>query len=487
MGIGPSAIAGRMAAWCLMACGALLSISPYVRPTDGIDTDATTVVGLVVIAVGILTRLAPWDRWSGRATLLIAVAALALLVAGYTETGYAALPQAAYTYAVFYLLLFCWIGLCQPRGTATLLSPVAAAAYAVPLSQAPDPGIALASLLFITPVGAMLGELVAWTMGREAEAKALDASRATDLEALLSAATELQAEGEVEGVGDRVAAAATDLLRASGAVVVLRAPDGSLAFEGAHGLDVTSGLVAALDVTQAVEQALADGEVVLTGNRQRPAGAVLVFPLVGRAGPVGAVVVHDPARIVDSFTGYLLSLFGSQAGTAIERRQVIGELTDQAMRDSLTGVGNRRHASGLLASVAPGDAVVLIDLDHFKKVNDTDGHATGDLVLAQLGLYLRNAVREADAVARYGGEEFLVVLRDLEGGVEAAVQRLVEEWRKSCTKATISGGVAVHVAGTNAVDTLNRADEALYHAKRTGRDRACAWRADLAAADVPTS
>jgi diguanylate cyclase (GGDEF)-like protein len=101
-------------------------------------------------------------------------------------------------------------------------------------------------------------------------------------------------------------------------------------------------------------------------------------------------------------------------------------------------------------------------------------------VLAQLGLFLRNAVREADAVARYGGEEFLVVLRDLQGSVEAGVQRLVEEWRKSCTKATISGGVAVHVAGTNAAETLNRADEALYHAKRTGRDRACAWRADLA-------
>jgi diguanylate cyclase (GGDEF)-like protein len=476
-----------MAAWSLVSCGALVVIGVTLGPSlDGVDARASIAVGLATTAFGLLTRLCPWDRWPARASLAIAVVALGLSVAGYSLTGWAEQTAAAYTYAVFYLLLFGWVGLSQPPGTSAWLTPFAAGAYVVPLSQAPDPIEAMWALLFMAPVGALLGELVAWTMSRAASAAALDASRAADLEALLSAATELQAAGDPSETSDRVAAVASELLEAEGAVVLVREGDGHPVFDGAHNIDTTSGLQAALDEA-AVEEVLSTGEIVLTGSKQRDGVSrpVLLFPLVGREGPIGAVVVHGPARLVDPFTTHLLSLFGVQAGTALERRQVIGELTDQAMRDSLTGVGNRRHASGLLSSVRPGDAVVLVDLDHFKRVNDTEGHATGDLVLAQLGLYLRNAVREADAVARYGGEEFLVVLRDLPVAADVAVQRLVEDWRISCTKATISAGVAVHVAGTNAVETLNRADEALYHAKRTGRDRASAWRADLAASTPP--
>ena len=472
-----------MAAWSFVCCGALLVVGAAFVPTiDGVDDRAAIIVGLATIVAGLVTRLLPWDRWPARATIVISVAALGLLVAGYTLTGWAEQSAAAYTYAVFYLLLFGWLGLSQPPGTCAWFTPFAAGAYIVPLSQSPDRMQAMWALLFIAPVGALLGELVAWTVSRATKASALDASRAADLEKLLSAATQLQAEGDSEATSDRVAAVASELLDGDGAVVVLRDLDGHPIFDGASGIDTTSGLVAALDEA-AVEEVLTTGEIVLTDSRQRsgPSRPVLLFPLVGREGPIGAVVVHGPKRLVDAFTKHLLSLFGAQAGTALERRQVIGELTDQAMRDSLTGVGNRRHASGLLNSVRPGDAVVLVDLDHFKRVNDTEGHATGDLVLAQLGLYLRNAVREADAVARYGGEEFLVVLRDLPTPAETAVQRLVEDWRISCTKATISAGVAVHVSGTNAVETLNRADEALYNAKRTGRDKASAWRADLAA------
>ena len=81
------------------------------------------------------------------------------------------------------------------------------------------------------------------------------------------------------------------------------------------------------------------------------------------------------------------------------------------LTDDLTGVGNRRRANLLLESMRPGDGLLLLDLDHFKRVNDSRGHAEGDRILSTLGEYLRSAVREADTVARFGGEEFIVLLR----------------------------------------------------------------------------
>ena len=83
-----------------------------------------------------------------------------------------------------------------------------------------------------------------------------------------------------------------------------------------------------------------------------------------------------------------------------------------AVTDDLTGVGNRRHVNTLLDTLQPGDALLLLDIDHFKDINDRLGHLAGDEVLADLGRYLKINTRDsADTVARYGGEEFLIVLR----------------------------------------------------------------------------
>src|SRR5207244_2384466 len=107
---------------------------------------------------------------------------------------------------------------------------------------------------------------------------------------------------------------------------------------------------------------------------------------------------------------------------------------------ALTGVGNRRHAVGLLDSLQAGDAVVLIDLDNFKDVNDTDGHAAGDAVLVALAHHLRSCVRDADLIARYGGEEFVVVLREAGTHALHTTERLLEEWRRGRPRTTYSAG-----------------------------------------------
>jgi diguanylate cyclase (GGDEF)-like protein len=141
------------------------------------------------------------------------------------------------------------------------------------------------------------------------------------------------------------------------------------------------------------------------------------------------------------------------------------------LTDDLTGVGNRRRANSLLESMQPGDGLLLLDLDHFKQVNDTLGHAEGDRILSLLGAYLQGAVREADTVARFGGEEFIVVLRGAGGQAAEAGDRLLRGWSDAGSGVTLSAGAAVHQATRGPSDTFKASDRALYEAKRLGRDR----------------
>ena len=93
----------------------------------------------------------------------------------------------------------------------------------------------------------------------------------------------------------------------------------------------------------------------------------------------------------------------------------LAALTRANVTDDLTGLGNRRRANSLLDSLDDGDALAILDLDHFKRVNDTLGHHRGDEVLQELGEFLLRTVRDHDTVARYGGEEFIVVIRQRHG------------------------------------------------------------------------
>ncbi len=160
-------------------------------------------------------------------------------------------------------------------------------------------------------------------------------------------------------------------------------------------------------------------------------------------------------------------------------------LAEEAVRDPLTGLHNRRHLDRELDAAVAGTgagpvAVVAVDVDHFKSVNDRWGHAAGDAVLQSVADELRAAARAEDVVARVGGEEFVLVLAGADAG--AAATR-AEELRARCaalvhavpggsTALTVSIGVAVagH-AGDGGTAVLARADAALYAAKAAGRDR----------------
>ena len=170
--------------------------------------------------------------------------------------------------------------------------------------------------------------------------------------------------------------------------------------------------------------------------------------------------------------------------TELERLRT--ELTEQAVRDHLTGLYNRRYLTSVLdsavhAAAASGDAmaVVMIDVDHFKSVNDRFGHAIGDRLLSILARDLARSCGAGATAARYGGEEFVVVLP---GTDLSAAASQAEHWRQQCARLvldtdqgplrpTISAGVARLLPGMTAEDLLRTADQALYVAKAAGRDR----------------
>jgi diguanylate cyclase (GGDEF)-like protein len=148
----------------------------------------------------------------------------------------------------------------------------------------------------------------------------------------------------------------------------------------------------------------------------------------------------------------------------------IDQLVDDAHTDYLTGLGNRRGLSSALHGLVLNDIVILLDLDHFKRINDTRGHAAGDQVIRDFADTMRSVLRSSDGAFRYGGEELVAILRPGDGSPAAAVsflERLSRKWGVA-DRPTFSAGVCMH-GGTSSSETLDRADAALYEAKRAGR------------------
>jgi two-component system cell cycle response regulator len=165
---------------------------------------------------------------------------------------------------------------------------------------------------------------------------------------------------------------------------------------------------------------------------------------------------------------------------------------EMAVRDGLTGLYNRRyfdtHVERMLeSSKANGKplSLMILDMDHFKHVNDTYGHQSGDEILKQLSARIMKSVRPSDLVARYGGEEFVIVMpsTNLKNSsiVGERIRKLIETYpfkilvEPGEIKKTISIGLAVSFPDDRAEQVLERADKALYHVKNTGRNKVAVY------------
>ena len=184
--------------------------------------------------------------------------------------------------------------------------------------------------------------------------------------------------------------------------------------------------------------------------------------------------------------GFISSLRSKLRKRNTELREAVERIEELLNIDSLTGVNNRRHLFDVLAEeinrCSRGNmtfSLLLLDIDNFKKINDTYGHLAGDEILCRIAGDLSENTRIIDTFGRYGGEEFLMVLPQtpLEGAVTKAEK--VRQQVESLTfpdiakdlRITISIGVAAYRQGEHIDNTLLRADQALYAAKDTGRNR----------------
>jgi len=215
-----------------------------------------------------------------------------------------------------------------------------------------------------------------------------------------------------------------------------------------------------------------------------------VLPLTAEGRSVGVLVVEHALRQgsrIERRVVSILERFASQASLALRNAWLLEQLQQVADTDGLTGIANRRVFDSVLdrelARAARNNApvsLVMLDIDHFKQLNDTHGHQRGDDVLRAVAAALAEQCREYDTATRYGGEEFAVILPNCTANeAPAAAERLrvaITE-ADSPVRVTASAGVATFpLNGHDADSVVTAADEALYESKRTGRNRVTASR-----------
>ena len=221
-------------------------------------------------------------------------------------------------------------------------------------------------------------------------------------------------------------------------------------------------------------------------------GSVFVLPLLYERDILGILVLlMEKTNALGSHQRDLLEVLVNQAATSLANARFHAEIERLAVTDGLTGLFNHRHFQERLSHefdrlgrFEEPISLLLIDIDFFKKINDTYGHPVGDSVLRKVADIIRKTIRTVDIPARYGGEEFAVVLVGTDAG---GAMKMAERLRKSVADAkfssgrnsfsiTISIGISTYTKDIKGKEAfIERADKALYDAKGSGRNRSILW------------
>jgi diguanylate cyclase (GGDEF)-like protein len=402
------------------------------------------------------------------------------------------------------LVIFFYEGVLRPRDLAeSLRSAVPVAALTTTLGL-----IATACLVLDLGTSWLLG-VAALVVVMAYRAYASLSERHLSLERLYRFSQVVGAKPEIEGVMRSVLAQARDLLRAERAELTFVPGDGTglrIIHDGGDRLVREDAPTPATDwlwqqVVSLDAPVLLQRGTKIAGAREflhrRGMDEAIVAPLRGESGVVGLVTVGDRMGSVRSFDVsdvQLLETVANHASVALEHGRLVDRLRHEALHDSLTGLPNRAALEAEVASaladvragIRVGLALLLMDLDGFKEVNDTLGHLHGDLLLIEVGRRLQQTVPPGAFVARLGGDEFAVLLADAQEEGALAVAReirtaLEEPARVEDVRLEVGASIGVSLGplhGREVGALLKSADVAMYAAK-SGRRGVEVYRRDL--------
>ncbi len=220
------------------------------------------------------------------------------------------------------------------------------------------------------------------------------------------------------------------------------------------------------------------------------AGTVMCVPLMAQNDIYGLLYMEIPEDVFQLNEDHklLITAFAELTALALANVRLRENLRYQSIRDALTGLYNRRYLEDALLKQKHQSersktsfAILMLDLDHFKKINDTFGHDAGDTALKEVGEILQNEIRAGDVASRYGGEEFVLMLHDIDLGnaekradnIRTSISKLQLKYgAQEIIPITISIGIAMYPQDSTEVASLIEiADQALYTAKKNGRNR----------------
>jgi len=329
------------------------------------------------------------------------------------------------------------------------------------------------------------------------------ADRHLNLERLYRFSQVVSSSPEIDQVMTSVLGEARELLRSDRATAAFVGPDGGLIARvrlGASGHLTRSEEPSTPEDDWVLQHVVKGGQPLLMPRSTRDPNArrwlaaygmrdAMAVPLNGGTGIVGVLVVADrrgDVRTYEKNDVLLLETVANQAGVALRNGELIGQLRHDSLHDALTGLPNRTHLQrrlgsaldDVLAGRTTGAAVMILDLDDFKEVNDTLGHQHGDLLLVEVAARLTAAVGAAGSVARLGGDEFAILVPD--SGDENRVMRIGRRVLRSLEQPVSLDGLEVEIGGSmgialapahadDSAALLKRADMAMYDAKTSTR------------------
>ncbi|MHB8452077.1 MAG: putative bifunctional diguanylate cyclase/phosphodiesterase, partial [Mycobacteriales bacterium] len=442
----------------------------------GVHTAVLEATALGIGLVGGALRALPFGRWRAWTTLLPPI--LGMLALG-PALGF-------YGHALLYFLPFIglaayYAGATQPPGVTLALAPVTLALGWLG-TLAPGEGPLLIPLVVAVAVGVVAGESLAQQRLRSAQLAGRQQGLLTHVDRLICATS-------IAEVATRLIEATDHLLRAElfAVTVATHEDPGAFAVVAGRGIPAEQHhLVLDSRGASGMAEAVRRRRPVFVGDvrgtdlvhrqilARARARSALWLPLLTEGGaPIGVLLVgwRHVQGAPNAQDGPALEQLARTAGRLLANLLRESRLAVHSRTDSLTGLGNRRDFDSWPDVLEEGDALVLLDLDHFKALNDTLGHLEGDRELAAAAATLRTVLRASDRAARFGGDDIVVLATGAgQAGAQALAERLRTTWRAR-GRTTLSLGIAVAAAGQSTRGVLEQADAALYRAKADGRDQ----------------